>query len=340
MSLANKVSKKIRDSLELARHQKFEGSLGLIPEAYTDPDYFEVEKEVLFKKQWQCIARVEQLEKTGDYIALTVSDVPIILSKTKSGEIKALANVCQHRSATLVEEGNGNKRKFSCPYHAWTYELSGELFSLPLEEGFHNFDKSKCKLPEFRLEIWEGFIFINISGDAEPLAPQLENAKKAFAPWGLSEMKVVHSFWRRDLPWNWKVFTENAAEIYHIMCAHKNTLEVAIATRSAFVKVKDKGMTSLGGLVSKEVQDMFDLSLIPDLEVASEGHANLVYPYLIFAVFPTNTTWVRIVPKSVNSIDLEFITLQPHYMANDSLTSQAELESWGSLWQKFRMKMK
>ena len=98
----------------------------LPPECYTDRDFYELEKQALFNHEWLCVGRESDIPDAGDFFTTHIVDEPIIVVRNKSGNIKALSAVCQHR-AMLVAEGKGNKRAFRCPYHHWTYSLDGDL---------------------------------------------------------------------------------------------------------------------------------------------------------------------------------------------------------------------
>ena len=89
------------------------------------------------------------------------------------GEVRVLSNVCRHR-ASLVAEGSGAKRQLLCPYHHWSYNLDGSLKRAPLMDRVEGFDPATCSLPRFATEQWMGWIFVNLSGTADPLGPQLQ----------------------------------------------------------------------------------------------------------------------------------------------------------------------
>ena len=93
---------------------------------YTSEAWLEVEREQLFHKKWICLGREEEIPAVGDYFATELVGEPIILVRTATDTIKALSNVCRHRAMPLVE-GSGNCKRFTCTYHAWTYDLGGQL---------------------------------------------------------------------------------------------------------------------------------------------------------------------------------------------------------------------
>src|SRR3954469_3082647 len=94
----------------------------LPPACYTDAAFYDFEKEALFNHEWLCVGRTDWVKEQGDYFTTTIIGEPIIVTRNRSDEIKAMSAVCQHR-AMLVAEGRGNTRGFVCPYHHWVYSL-------------------------------------------------------------------------------------------------------------------------------------------------------------------------------------------------------------------------
>jgi phenylpropionate dioxygenase-like ring-hydroxylating dioxygenase large terminal subunit len=159
----------------------------------------------------------------GDYFTTTIIDEPIIVARTRQGELKAMSSVCQHR-AMLVAEGAGNARGFVCPYHHWTYGLDGALIAAPAMEKTEGFDRSCFGLPTFQTEVWLGFIFINFDPDAPPLAPRLTAVEAALAPFDLATAEGDRPQAPGIYPWNWKVMFENNNDGYHANRLHHGPL--------------------------------------------------------------------------------------------------------------------
>src|SRR5579862_4831723 len=144
----------------------------LPPVCYTDPAFYEFEKQAIFFREWLVVGREAWVKNPGDYFTVSQVGEPLIITRNRDGELKAMSAVCQHR-AMLVAEGHGNVRSFRCPYHHWTYSLGGNLVAAPEMDRACGFDKKDFRLPEVKLEVWLGFIFVNFDPDALPLAPRL-----------------------------------------------------------------------------------------------------------------------------------------------------------------------
>ena len=116
------------------------------------------------------------LKETGDYFTFDMAGESLFCIKGRDGEIRTFYNVCQHRAHQLVS-GQGQTRVVVCPYHAWTYELTGELRAGPNIKAVEGFDKSSICLTSVRTEVFLGFIFVNLDNDAKPMDEWFPNVR-------------------------------------------------------------------------------------------------------------------------------------------------------------------
>ena len=142
--------------------------LAIPPEAF-----LELEREEIFRKEWVCLGRVEEVPNPGDYLTTELIDEPLIVVRGQDKKVRVLSNVCRHRSSVILE-GTGNAKNFVCPYHAWTYANDGQLLRAPYMDKVKGFQVKNCRLPEFATEVWHGFVYVNLDGKAKPLAPRLK----------------------------------------------------------------------------------------------------------------------------------------------------------------------
>ncbi len=202
---------------------RFEEAWTLPPAAYTDAQGWAAEREGIFRRDWIAVARQEQIPEPGDHLPLDLAGQPLVILRDEDGMLRALSNVCLHRSMTLVDEP-GNSRYLTCPYHLWSYDQHGRLRTAPLMDGVDDFDASDCRLMLFPLEVWEGFVFVSLDHTVEPLGPQLEPLADILGPWSFSEQVVVATV-DFESPWNWKLLVENFMEAYHHIGPHRTTLQ-------------------------------------------------------------------------------------------------------------------
>ena len=206
----------------------------LPPAAYTDPGLYELEVETIFKHEWLLIGRANDIPEPGDWFTFQILDDPLLVVRGDDHVIRAFSNVCRHRYMPVAQEECGNDTRFVCPYHHWTYATDGKLIAAPLMEGSLSFDKANCALPAYRLEVWQGFVFVNLDDDAASLTPQLHEADAMLAHYSTAELVTGFSY---DAIWegNWKLATENGMEFYHHMGLHAATLEEALPAKGASV---------------------------------------------------------------------------------------------------------
>lgn len=191
---------------------------------YTSNALLELECEQLFRKKWICLGREEEIPSIGDYLATELVGEPIVLIRTNQNKLKALSNVCRHRGMPLVE-GQGSLKAFTCPYHAWTYDISGRLLRAPGIDEHHKEFIQNCRLPEFQCQTWHGFIFVNLDPEASSFlesetARQIEPMVKHMH---IEDMQLLFS---EEQEWdaNWKCLVENFLEGYHLSTVHRETL--------------------------------------------------------------------------------------------------------------------
>src|SRR5699024_10741368 len=165
---------------------------------------------------WVC--HEESLRENGAYLAVEVAGRPIFLTRGQDGELRGFYNVCKHRGHHLLE-GQGKTKRITCPYHAWTYDLQGQLRVAPGTEGLQNFDKSEICLDRVAVEEFCGFIFVNLDPAARPMAEQTGNLRaeiEQFAP-DIKNLTFAHRL-TYDIQSNWKNIVDNFLECYHCHC--------------------------------------------------------------------------------------------------------------------------
>ena len=204
---------------------------------YTSAEFYEFEKRALFDREWLCVGREEQAREPGDYFTTHLVGEPIVVARARDGKLRAMSSVCQHRGM-LVAQGAGNARGFVCPYHHWVYGLDGALVNAPAMERTCEFDKAKVRLPQFKLEVWQGFVFINFDAAAAPLAPRLAAVSQAIAGYDLERAQLAQTT-TGQFAWNWKVMFENNNDGYHASKLHQGPLHDFVPSEQAVFPPSD-----------------------------------------------------------------------------------------------------
>ena len=183
---------------------------------YTDPDIYQLELDRIVTRNWILAGHASQIPDAGDYLVYRLLNESAIIVRGTDGEIRAFANVCRHRGSLVCLDNNGNKRKFVCPYHGWTYDLEGNLIAA---RSMTEFSKKEHSLHPVSLEVLGGLLFVCFSDDA----PSLEGAKRDLAEplaWFDFENLKVAAQKTYPIAANWKLAIENYQECYHCAAAH------------------------------------------------------------------------------------------------------------------------
>lgn len=287
-------------------------------EVYCSQEWYDREVETVFMKRWLLATRLEEIPNKGDYVRVDILGMPLIILRDRDGVVRALSASCRHRGAELVS-GKGNCSRLVCPYHAWTYSLSGELIGAPFMTDAVGFKKTDHSLPVIRAETWAGFVFINFDAQAESLLSSLGDLPKRFESYSFEDMHVTKK-WENRFNANWKVWVENSREGYHVPTIHRESLE------TFYPKYKYSGFTASGDpgrymINTSDIETGLYVprnATLPFVEGLSDEdmactHFMIFYPSLLLNVppdritfhqyFPEGPDWTRIVtwccfPKS------------------------------------------
>ena len=195
-------------------------SMSLHADAYIEPRWHQIEQSEIFARTWQWVGHIESLRDPGSYTALDVAAMPVVLVRGHDGELRAFYNVCQHRAHELLA-GSGRTDSIVCPYHGWTYELTGRLAQARRTSDVVGFDRSSVCLREIGVEEFGGFVYVNLDPGAVSLAEQSEGlgAEIARGAPDVEELTHVHRI-HYDIASNWKNVVDNFLECYHCHVAH------------------------------------------------------------------------------------------------------------------------
>ena len=194
---------------------------------YTDPQRFSSEQRVLFRQHPIVMGFASQWPAAGSFSTDDYAGVPVLIVRGRDGRLRAFLNVCRHRGAK-VTEGCGSARLFSCPYHAWTYDLTGKVMGIPDERCFPDVRPERSSLAELPLCEKHGLVWVIPTAaadgagefDIDPwlggLAPEL--ASFEFASWSFYDKRVIPE------TMNWKLVVDTFNEGYHIGFLHRDSL--------------------------------------------------------------------------------------------------------------------
>ena len=189
-----------------------------LPQAlYNDPDAFAFDMEAIYGRSWLLVGFEVELPKPGSYLALTVGPWPILILRDRSGRLRGYHNSCRHRGAQICADGRGASARLVCPYHRWTYELTGQL--VHAARMGPDFEPSDYSLKPIHAESVGGVIYICLADDPPPIAVFQDKFLPLIAPHNLHNAKLAFESTLVEKA-NWKLVMENARECYHCAGQH------------------------------------------------------------------------------------------------------------------------
>jgi len=198
---------------------------------YNSELWFNRELDRIFLPAWILVGREDEIAEAGEYLAMdTEWSGPVAVCRGNDGKVHAFANVCRHRGAKVVpgDKGKGSALGLVCPYHAWTYNFDGTLKWAPGLQKSKGFDETEVRLTPIRLELFHGFVFVNVSPKARPLRECLGDLPMKlpewFGPKGAAQNTVCVKRREYEVACNWKFLMENTCETYHTSVVHKSSL--------------------------------------------------------------------------------------------------------------------
>ncbi len=264
---------------------------------YQDEHIFALEREHIFFQEWLCVGREEDLATAGDHRVLDIQGESILLLRNTEGALRAFYNVCRHRGARLcaapgadksVLKGGISSKFIVCPYHAWSYDLDGQLIRAPHLPDDGEFKADEIQLYPVAVDSWEGFIFIHLTPDkARPFSEHVAHVSNRFKRYGLKDLRVAKTI-HYQVNANWKVICENYNECYHCGPVHPELCRIV----PDFRKNGSAGLNWDEGIAHREGTNTFTASgttsrrTFPGLNEAEQNRhfGELIYPNMFISL--------------------------------------------------------
>lgn len=279
---------------------------GLPPACYTKSKFLRLETRKLFRSEWHCLGREDEVPEVGDYFTIDLISEPLLVVRESKEIVSVLSNVCRHRGMP-VASGSGNTKRFLCPYHAWSYKLSGELRNAPLVAK-ESIDKN-CRLPLLKTYCWQGFIFASL--DAHAIWPEdhetntLMPLEKHLSNYHMSKMHHAVSF-VETWECNWKSLVENFMDGYHLSVVHPQTLHHLTPTRLCKKIIGTAAFTAYTANYANSAPPRNNHH--PDLsfEQVKQSQLFCIFPSLIVSVSADTLVYFALHPVSVGQVSVKW----------------------------------
>ncbi len=190
-------------------------------ERYTSAEFHRLEVDKLWRRVWQMACREDDIPEVGDHLTYDIAGISIVVTRSTPDTIRGFHNVCLHRGR-LLKDKPGRDTELRCSFHGFAWHLDGSLKQVPCKWDFPQVDDD-WTLPEVSVDVWGGFVFINLDPEAAPLADHLGDLTKHFDRWPL-ERRYKQTHVAKVMRCNWKLAQEAFMEAYHVVATHPQLL--------------------------------------------------------------------------------------------------------------------
>lgn len=308
---------------------------------YADPAFYLAELERQYFERWICAGRADQIPAAGDFFTRTLGDESVIVARDRSGAINAMVNVCRHRGTRICGEAEGHfVDRIQCPYHAWTYDLEGQLLAAPHMPP--DFCKEEYPLHRAGCEVWDGHVFVHLgslpAGPAPAARPalsaQLLDLPERFAAWRMADLRLGRRI-VYDVKANWKLIVLNFNE-----CLHCPTLHPALNRLHHYLGADNVEPTAcyVGGAMGfREGVETMSIDgkrrrgYLPGLNASQREQVFYfsIFPNLLLSLHPdymmTHTLWPRAHDRTEIVCEWHF---HPDEMAKPDFQADDAIEFW------------
>jgi len=272
---------------------------------YHDPDFFELEKQHIFRTAWHLVCHQNDIPASGDYHTFDILGESVFAVRGDDRQIRSFHNVCRHRASRLLDGQKGQcGRRITCPYHAWTYTLDGRLIGVPFKETFRGLDVAKSGLARLEQEIFMGFVFVRF-------APGLPSVREMAAPYlheleayRLEELVPQGRVTLRPRAVNWKNVADNYSDGLHINVAHPGLTR--LFGNGYGIEAQpwiDKMWGRLRDVSSSNWSERMYQKYLPNVETLPPERQRLwtyfkLWPNVAFDIYPDQIDFMQFVPVS------------------------------------------
>jgi Rieske 2Fe-2S family protein len=312
--------------------------------AYRDPDVFALERERIFAREWFCVGREEAIRRPGEFLLADVASERVIVVRTREGGLAAHHDVCRHRGSRLVLETDPRaeteavpagrfRGSIVCPYHAWSYALTGELRAAPFLTEEDGLRREDLGLHPAGVATWGGFVFVHLTpAEARPLAEQLGQIPERLRNYPLAELRTGRRL-IYEVAANWKVIVENYNECYHCGPVHPELCELVPAFKERGGRDLDweHGIPHREGATTFTFTGTTDRAPFPGLteEERTRHKGELVYPNLMLSCSADHVAAFRLRPRDAGRTRIECdVLFHPEEMARPSFDPSDAVGFW------------
>jgi len=284
---------------------------------YTDPAFYALEREYIWKKSWLLVGRDEDFEAVGSFRTFDRTGSPLLLVRGHDEVLRGFFNTCQHRGAPVVRDACGAAKRLRCQYHSWTYDLDGTLLSVPDRRDFTALDESKRNLKAVRCEVYDGWVFVNEDLGATPLREWLGPVAEEWSVLGGAELRA-HGTRIERVPANWKIVADAFLETYHVKTIHPVSVAKLLDHRGAAMGLFANGHSRMvtpkwEQAIERQRDQPMPFPVIPGLDplFTDTNPAYSLFPNLITPLDTIGFPFILFWPVDAETTDVEWTFYGP-----------------------------
>ncbi|HEX8642724.1 MAG TPA: aromatic ring-hydroxylating dioxygenase subunit alpha [Allosphingosinicella sp.] len=269
---------------------------------YHDPAFFRLETERVLRPAAQLVCHLSDIKEAGAWHAFTYLGERILVVRQRDGGVLAFANVCRHRGARIADGEAGCARRFTCPYHGWTYDLEGRLVGVPMREDYEDLEPACLGLVRFETEIWRGFVFVRLASGGPRVAEMMAPYEDELAPYRFEDLRAIGRVTLRPRAVNWKAIADNYSDGLHIAVAHPGLFRLfGRDYRIEAGEHVDRMEGRLGERPSRNPSERAYQVLLPRVPGLADDRQRLwiyykLWPNLAFDIYPDQVDFMQFLP--------------------------------------------
>jgi carnitine monooxygenase subunit len=272
---------------------------------YRDAEFFERERQAVFRSSWQVVCHTSDVPRPGDFHTFEFLGESVVVLRDGNGAVRAFNNVCRHRASRLLDGPRGHcGRRITCPYHAWTYALDGRLVSVPGRDAFPGLDTARHGLVPLEHEIFMGFIFVRLAPGLPSVREMAAPYAHELAPYRFEELVPQGRVSLRPRPVNWKNVADNYSDGLHINVAHPGLTR--LFGRGYGIEAQpwiDKMWGQLRDVPSSNWSERLYQRLLPEVPGLPPERQRLwtyfkLWPNVAFDIYPDQIDFMQFLPVS------------------------------------------
>ena len=271
---------------------------------YSDPEFFALEIDRVFRPSWQVVCHESDVANAGDYHTLDYIGESVVVIRGHDAVLRAFANVCRHRGSRLLDGASGCAKIIVCPYHAWTYNLDGTMRGIPLKESYGPLDIAKLGLAPIELETFQSFVFVRLKSGGPSVAEMMAPYLSEIAPYRFGDLRASGRVTLRPRNVNWKNVGDNYSDGLHIAVAHpglKRLMEEGYGVEAA--EYVDKMWGPIVERPSSNLSERAYQRFLPHVEHLPPERQRLwtyfkLWPNIAFDIYPDQVDFMQWLPVS------------------------------------------